>query len=157
MELVSQQLQFIERRELQNSEFVSYGVRDLAAGDVLSFEVTGLDNLTFETAAPSNSSMPAGAVAAPPSIINQDIVRWIVLGLGGAAIVLAALLYPRYRPELAPTVETEPATRRQRLLLLLARLDDAYEAGEIDEAIYRQARAEYKAELMRLMKKETGD
>ncbi|MCB9078453.1 MAG: c-type cytochrome [Anaerolineaceae bacterium] len=157
VELVSQQLQFIERRELQNSEFVSYGVRDLAAGDVLSFEVTGLDNLTFETAAPSNSSMPAGAVAAPPSIINQDIVRWIVLGLGGAAIVLAALLYPRYRPELAPTVETEPATRRQRLLLLLARLDDAYEAGEIDEAIYRQARAEYKAELMRLMKKETGD
>ena len=156
VELVSQQLQFIERRELQNSEFASYGVQNLTAGDVLSFELTGLDNLTFETAA-APSNMPAGAVAAPPSIINQDMLRWIMLGLGGGAILLAVLLYPRYRSRPAPAAATDPSTRRQRLLLLLARLDDTYDADEIDETIYRQARAEYKAELMRLMQIEIGD
>ena len=57
----------------------------------------------------------------------------------------------------APAAATDPSTRRQRLLLLLARLDDTYDAGEIDESIYRQARAEYKAELMRLMQIEIGD
>ncbi|MCB0211713.1 MAG: c-type cytochrome [Anaerolineae bacterium] len=154
IELVSQQFQFVERRTLQNSEFGTYNAQNLKEGDVLTFEISGLDNLTFETPAPSNA--PAGSVAAPPSIINQDVVRWIVLGLGGVAIVLAAFLYPSYRPRLVHT-DDDPARRRQRLLLLLARLDETHAAGEIDEQVYRQARAEYKAELMRLMKVESGD
>lgn len=158
VELSGPQLEFIERRELQNSEFITYGAQELAEDDVLTFEITGLDNLVFESseeAAPAN--IPAGAVAAPPSIINQDILRWFILGLGGVVTLLAVFLYPRYRPRLMQAAETDPKTRRQRLLLLLARLDETYEAGQIDEAVYRQARAEYKAELVRLMKMETGE
>jgi hypothetical protein len=37
------------------------------------------------------------------------------------------------------------------LLLLLARLDETFEAGELDEEVYRQARAKYKAELAQIM------
>ncbi|MCB0193042.1 MAG: c-type cytochrome [Anaerolineae bacterium] len=155
VELVSQQLQFIERRTLQNSEFGTYSTQALTEGDVLTFEISGLDNLTFETPPPSNT--PAGSVAAPPSIIDQNVVRWAVLGLGGVAIIMAALLYPRYRPRLVHTTDDDPIRRRQRLLLLLTRLDETYEAGEIDEQVFQQARAEYKAELMRLMKMESGD
>jgi hypothetical protein len=42
-------------------------------------------------------------------------------------------------------------TRRQRLLLTIARLDQVFEAGELDEAVYRQARARYKAELVEIV------
>jgi hypothetical protein len=34
---------------------------------------------------------------------------------------------------------------------LLARLDEAFEAGELDKQIYHRARAKYKAELVQLM------
>lgn len=157
IELVSPQLEFIERREMQNSEFITYGTEDLAADDLLTFEITGLDNLTFaieESAAAAN--IPAGAVVAPPSIIDQDILRWIIVGLGGVVILLAALFYPRYRPQRVAATAIDPARRRQRLLLLLARLDEAQTAGKIDEQVYRQARSEYKTELMKLMR-EGGD
>jgi hypothetical protein len=34
---------------------------------------------------------------------------------------------------------------------MLARLDEAHEAGDLDESVYRQARARYKAELVEVM------
>jgi hypothetical protein len=49
-------------------------------------------------------------------------------------------------------VDDEAAqAQRQKLLLTLAQLDKVFEAGNLDETSYRQARANYKAELIRVM------
>ncbi|RME70966.1 MAG: hypothetical protein D6784_15830, partial [Chloroflexi bacterium] len=60
-------------------------------------------------------------------------------------------VYPSLRQKAVPVPVDDPDTARQRLVLLLARLDEAFEAGELDETVYRQARSRYKAELARLM------
>lgn len=149
--LNSPQLQFVEKREFQGDSFSIYNATDLKKGQELLLQLTGLDNLSFATNAPN----APGAVAAPPSIINQDHLRWTVVGLGVIVILLVALGYPYWRPQLThQTIATEdPSLRRQKLLLLLARLDKAFEAGELDKRIYHRARAKYKAELMQLMER----
>lgn len=145
LDMQSPQLQFIETRQLQNSEFATYGGQNLAEGEMLTLEFSGLSSIAFEQT-PSN--IPPGAVAATPPLVDQETLRWAVLGLGGLALLVAGGLYPYLRPRLAST--PDPAAHRRRLLLLLARLDDAFEAGEIDEQVYRQSRARYKAELINL-------
>ena len=89
-------------------------------------------------------------VPAPP--VDQNLLRWLALGLGGLAIVGAGAVYPIYRSRSAEQFTVDQATtHRQKLLLLLARLDDSFEAGELDEQLYLQARAKYKVELAELM------
>jgi hypothetical protein len=77
------------------------------------------------------------------------------MGLGGLVIIMASVVYPAVlRPQpAAEAVEQapDPNQQRQKLLLTLARLDEAYEAGELDEQIYQQARRRYKQELAALL------
>lgn len=143
--LTSNQVQFVETREAQGSEFSIYRGGSLAKGETLTLQLTNLDNLVFEPAAAAN---PGAAATAVPA--HQGLLRWIIIGLGGLAIVGAGVAYPMLRPQ-AALPHAAPDTRRQKLLLTLARLDDLFEAGDLDEAVYRQARAQYKAELARLM------
>jgi len=93
--------------------------------------------------------------AADTSWFNQELAKWVVLGMGLVAIVVAVVIYPKARPQLThqPDLpgEESPDGRRQRLLLTLARLDETYEAGELDETVYQRARTRYKAELAQLM------
>ena len=146
--LTSPQLQFLEFRDLQNSRFAAYSGGAFTQGDSLSLTFSGLDSLE------ALAGMPPGAVAAPPSMLDQDLLRWLVLGLGSLAIVLTVGMYATRRPPQAAGVpQMDSAARQQKLLLLLARLDDAFAAGEIDEPLYRQARAGYKIELVGLMRR----
>ncbi len=146
--LSSDQLQFVENRQVQGSEFSIFNGGSLAQGDTLSLRLSGLDDLEFDTA----PTMPGAMAAAPP--VNQQLILYFTLGLGGLAIVGVGLAYPLMRPKLthrADLYDADPELHRQKLLLMLARLDEAYEAGELDESVYRQARARYKAELVEVM------
>jgi hypothetical protein len=148
-DLSSDQVQFVENRQVQGSEFSIYNGGSLAQGDILSLRLTGLDDLELN-AAPAG--MPGATAPAPP--VNQQLILYIALGLGGLAIVGVGVAYPVMRPRLthqADLYDADPEQHRQKLLLMLARLDEAYEAGDLDEAVYRQARARYKAELVELM------
>lgn len=148
--LNSQQLEFVDTRQVEGSEFSIYSGGSLSAGDTLRLELTGLNNIEF--AGPPSSEQP-GAIAAPPGAIDQTILRWIIIGLGGVVIVAAVVVYPQIRPRVAHPADEEedPAASRQKLLLTLARLDDAFEAGQLDEQVYRRARARYKAQLAQVM------
>ncbi len=91
----------------------------------------------------------------PSTGLSQTALLWMTLGLGALAIVFA-LAYPSLRPRLAgesTTGEGDLTQERQRLLLTLARLDDAHEAGELNEAVYRRARDRRKAELADVMRR----
>lgn len=143
------QLQFVEKREFQGDSFSIYSATNLKKDQELVLQLTDLNNLAFATAPDA-----PGAIA-PSGGLNQNHLRWIVVGLGGVTILLVALGYPYLRPQLThqTAAAEDQSTRRQKLLLLLARLDKAFEAGELDKRIYHRARAKYKAELMQLMER----
>jgi hypothetical protein len=67
--------------------------------------------------------------------------------------VALGAVYPALRrqpmPAVAPPSEDARAAQ-QRLLLMLARLDEAYQAGQISASAYRRARAHHKAALAAL-------
>lgn len=143
-ELTSDQVQFRETRQAQGSEFLIYTGDGLNAGDTLVMTLTNLDNLTFE-------GQDSVAGSGSGDMLDQSLLRWVVLALGALAVLAAGAVYPSLRQKAVPVPVDDPDTARQRLVLLLARLDEAFEAGELDETVYRQARSRYKAELARLM------
>ena len=83
-----------------------------------------------------------------PITDNQGLLRGLGFGLAGLA-VLGAVLYPlltaRRRPPAAalPAAAALAANPQARPLLAeLASLEEAFEAGQVDEEIYQQQRAE---------------
>jgi mono/diheme cytochrome c family protein len=147
--LSSDQLRFVEKRQVQSGEFSIFSGDSLSKGDILTLKLTGLNKLTFDAPAANPGS---ATVASPP--VNQALLRWIILALGGLAVVGVGVAYPLLRPQLThqPDSHTaEPELLRQKLLLMLVRLDQAYAAGELDEQVYRRARAKYKTQLAQAM------
>jgi 5-hydroxyisourate hydrolase-like protein (transthyretin family) len=149
-ELTSEKLQFMDTRSMQGQSYQIYGGSNLNQGETLSMQLSNLDDLDFGNVmgAPPGASVPTGEP------VDQTMIMWAVIALGGLAIVLAGVVYPLTRPQLADAPDSgynDPEMQRQKLLLTLARLDEAFDAGEIDEAVYRQARARAKANLARLM------
>lgn len=144
----SDQLNFVETREVQGDLFSILGGSNLSAGETLTLELTDLDKLTFSGA----PNVPAATVAT--GLVDQNLLRWIVLGLVAVVLVAAVVIYPQMRPSLTHQSgihHDDPAVHRQKLLLTLARLDQVFEAGELDEEVYRRARSKYKAELAELI------
>lgn len=149
IELSSDQLKFAQNRDFQGNTFSIFSSDNLNKGDTLTLNLSGLDDLEF--APPPN--IPEHAAILGNSSVSQDTLLWIVLGVGGVAVVLGGVVYPMTRPKVstADTPEVDLETRRRRLLLTLARLDQVHEAGELDEKVYQQARARYKTELVKLV------
>jgi len=148
--LTSDQLQFMDTRSLQGQSYQIYSGGNLSQGDTLSLQLSNLDDLDFS----SVMGAPPGASVPDRQPVDQNIIMWAIIGLGGLAIVLAGLVYPLTRPRLAEVPDSgynDPATQRQKLLFTLTRLDQAFAAGELDESVYQQARARTKAELARMM------
>lgn len=148
--LTSDQVDFSDSRDFQGTSFSVFSRKNLTKGETISLKLSGLNNLEFAPAAP-NGSMAGASVPADTAWFNQNYARWVVLGLGLIAVVVAVVVYPTRRPQLATPTTDSPETRRQKLLLTLARLDEVYENGELDEEVYTRARAKYKAELADLM------
>ncbi|RME46328.1 MAG: hypothetical protein D6791_08535 [Chloroflexi bacterium] len=127
-----------------NARFLNYTRQNVPAGEKLSLKLSNL---------PRGSTAAAAGVPADQS----GKLRWFGLGFLVIALTLA-LGYPVLRPRLlseeALMEDTaEVVLRRQRQMLLeeLAELDDAYEAGEVAESNYIDARAEIKADLIDIM------
>ncbi len=82
-----------------------------------------------------------------PGVDNTSTLQTIVLvggGLGG----LVLLAYPVYRQR-AIKNKSSVVSERVSQLQTLARLDDAFDAGEMEEGEYHAARAVMKAELLK--------
>jgi mono/diheme cytochrome c family protein len=149
VELSSEQVQYVETRDFQGGSFSIFAGANLDQTEPVKLELTHLDDLEFDN--PPNA--PNATVTSGP--IDQAHLRWIVIGLGGLAIVGVGLAYPLMRPKLTHQVnihDESASVRRQKLLLMLVRLDEIFEAGELDEEIYRRARAKYKTELVEQMR-----
>jgi hypothetical protein len=157
--LTSDALTLVGPRAVQDQTYLQYSGQNLKAGAVLAIQLDDLDKMKFTS---PDSSDASDNPAALPSAgdLSQTALLWLVMALGGIALVLG-LAYPRLRPHLKGEVATasqasDPALERQRLLLTLARLDQAYQAGRLNETVYRRARARRKAELIELMRRGEG-
>ena len=96
---------------------------------------------------PANSNV-AVSISNLPGADNSGLIRSVVLGAGGlAALSLLGLALFRKQQETG-SAGTGAAGVRLAQLKALAALDDAFEAGEIDERDYLEQRADIKAELM---------
>ena len=122
------QLSQAEPAVIQDRQFNHFSGTDLALGDVVSAKISGL-----------------------PKSASQGSLMWVLLVL----VLLGAgftFFYVRRRQRLQP-VRVSPARQSEELLAELARLDDNFEGGKISEEAYRKARAQKKAQLVRLMQR----
>ena len=116
-----------------STNYLQYGGKDIAANTPVTLNLTGL-------AKSGNSALKWGGIAA----------AILVLGVG--------LGYPLSRRRRVPAKVEGQAPRsseRQELLMMLAKLDDDYEAGVLGEAEYNARRAQIKQRLVE-MSRQTG-
>jgi hypothetical protein len=150
--LTSDALTFAGERAVQNQTYLQYTGQNLKAGAPLPIQLDDLDKV--KSAGPTGSNTSDTPAAAQPGDLNQTVLLWLILALGGVAVILG-LVYPRLQSRLKGEVAAargDPALEQQRLLLTLARLDQAYQAGQLNEAGYRRVRARRKAELIEIMR-----
>ncbi len=81
-----------------------------------------------------------------PGVDNSGTIQNVIL-VGGGLGALALLAYPIYQRRTTQQ-KSSAANERVEHLQAIARLDDAFEAGELDETTYHDQRAELKAELL---------
>jgi len=146
--LSSDQVAFTEKNNFQGTTFSIYSGTNLSKSESLVLNLSGLGDLEFGDlpAIPEHEGLFS-------SSLDQNRFKWIIIAIGAMVIVGVTVVYPttRSQPILTTNVKKDPSQDNKNLLLLLAHLDELYEAGELDEAIYRQARAKYKAQLLKIM------
>ncbi|MDP3879947.1 MAG: carboxypeptidase-like regulatory domain-containing protein [Dehalococcoidales bacterium] len=123
-----------EPLDINGTIFSHFSGSDFSRGETLVAQITGL-----------------------PQPGNQQAALWIILTLvvltGGFS--LSRLLKKR---QLQPVPAGDTLEqRRERLLGELARLDDDFDSGKINEAAYRKLRAERKSQLVKLLRRPEGN
>lgn len=153
--LESGALVFAGERAAEGQTFLQYTGQNLKAGETLPMRLNDLDQIEFPT---TPESVETSSVI-PSTGLRQTTLLWMMLGVGALAVAFG-VAYPSLRPRLRGELSAaggDLEQQRQRLLLTLARLDQAYEAGELNKTVYLRARARRKAELadvLRLMQDE---
>ena len=114
---------------METGQVSTYGQGDLPAGTELILRLDGEPNLTS---------------GASTSNVIRDNSSELLIGIVMAAgvLVIAVVVIRQWRQEPVQVMS------RDELLQELANLDDAFEAGEINEAAYHREREEIKADLM---------
>ena len=143
VKLTSQQLTESGTRPTQSGNMANFVGGNLAAGTSLAMQLGGAPSPAAATGATALSGQPASPillVAAALLLVAVAIVAWVWL---------------RQRRQAEWVEESEDAeTHQDELLNAIAALDDDFEAGRFQEADYRRQRAELKAELKELMRKD---
>ncbi len=123
------------QQTMENGIVTTFGRANIAADEQVTMTLEGR---------PRSNSAAAGTV------IGDNALE-MVIGVAVAGVVIggAAFMVRRWRNE---TEDVYPS--REELLQEIADLDDAFEAGEVDENEYHSQREELKAELMTIWEDE---
>lgn len=147
-ELVSDALEFVGEREAQGQNFLQFNGRNIKADQTLPILLQRLDNIRFA----NRQAVAADVETLASDRLDHSTMMLAMLGLGIVVIALGGIYPGVRRRSAAPVMPAQEDARlaRERLLLTLVRLDEAYEAGQINAATYRRARAHRKDELSKL-------
>ena len=118
------------QQEFEGSPFQSFTRQNLAAGDVLAFEMSGRP----------------GSAAAPAGVVVGETTN-LAVGIGAVALVLLGAGVWWYRRS---QVDADVSMSKEELLQAVAELDDEFEAGNLDEREYEKERRRLKARLMKV-------
>ena len=81
---------------------------------------------------------------------NQELLRWLGMGLAALAVVGVVVYAASSKPAVRTGVVEQDLTadpEARRLVVELADLEDAFDAGQVDETTYERRRAEITREL----------
>jgi hypothetical protein len=144
----SDQLQNQGTRATQGGNFVSLAAQNVPANQPITLRFRDL---------PLGVAAGASSADQPVQATNDRTLLLILIGVGGLiAALLVALPLLRRRPALAAHSPADyyPAdynpVDQESSIDALARLDIAYQAGEITESAYRDQRLQLKAQLLDL-------
>jgi LPXTG-motif cell wall-anchored protein len=136
VKVASDRLTTGEPVDIEGVRFNQLSARELTPGERLVAEISGL-----------------------PQTSKQGAILWVVLALL-ACIGGAGFVYVMRKSRLQPVSPRDNLDqRRQRILVEIARLDDDFEGGRIQEDVYWGQRAEKMAQvavLIQRLKKERG-
>lgn len=141
MGFTSDQLAPVGEQSLQGQPYAAYeGALTLNSGDVISYELSGE---THNTAAPQVTP------------VSSNTPLLLIGGLLLEIVVIVAVLYWYFRRRShAQAAPPDDATLVDGLIRQIAELDDAHDAGDIEEADYERQRAQLKARLSELMNRD---
>jgi hypothetical protein len=122
-------------QSMSGATFLNYTHGPVASGGTVAFSLQG---------EPQAVADPSAGV---PAV--RDDNQELVIGSGALllALAIAAYLIRLWQRRPAPAVASSAAEQREQLLYAIAELDDAYEAGTMDEETYLAQRQELKEEL----------
>ncbi|MCS7221958.1 MAG: c-type cytochrome [Anaerolineae bacterium] len=149
VEVSSRQVTLRDRQGGADQQFLNLVRTDVPAGEKITLSFKGLP-VSVQGGSPTAGVMrtPLGPTA---------IIGFVAVVLGA---LVAVATYPiwRRRLRIAPSIAgahsstSDLEAERQRLLRVIARLDDDYAAGLIAEDVYQQRRARHKARLIEIMR-----
>ena len=144
VKLTSAQLTLAGSRAVQGGNMVNFVGGNLAAGSTLAMQLSG----AAAVAVPGAASASAGMATSPILIAAAALLL--------VAVAIVAFVWLRQQRAAAAVVEeqvedADAEARQDELLSEIAALDDDFEAGRIQEQVYREQRAALKAELQELM------
>ena len=123
-------------RQTQQGNFYNLAGQNLPAGQPITIRLSKLSSAAGAGVAPATT-------ASGGTTINR-LLLWVLIGLAAAGAAVLVFL-PIARRRTAPAATGHGS--RDELVDALARLDMAYEAGELSEAAYREQRLRLKAQL----------
>ncbi len=143
LEFRSDQLISMGQENFQGQQYEFYSVQGLDAGTPLQIEllpVAGASGGTGMPAAPVESGMTSTSAATRG---NQSLLLWLGLGLT-ALVVVGAVVYPFATKGTggsgSPAASLSSSPESRQLVAELADLEDAFEAGEVEEEAYERRR-----------------
>jgi hypothetical protein len=133
--------------ELEGEDWVDQGVQQMGnAGNFNSFgrsEVTAGESINFEL----QGRASAATVTSGNAMLSGDSTTGLLLGAAILLLVIVGGVFTVRSWQTSPSVE-DSGDNREELLQALANLEDAYEAGELDEAEYEQRHESLISELV---------
>lgn len=136
-----------ERRETQNGAYYNFTASDLPANQQVRLTMTGLPS-----GAGGAVTASGGAAATGVAGLDRRILFGAIATVAAIAAFLVALPIALKRRQ--PASLADENMSRDELVDALARLDLAYEAGEIGESGYRDERLRLKARLRDVLREE---
>jgi mono/diheme cytochrome c family protein len=142
--------------QTQGGAFLNYSIFDLPAGASPAATLKGVNADLLAGDAADDQSQTIDSNAAP-GISGAPYLPWVIAGLG--LIILGGGVIIGWRKH-KQTLADAPALREEQKTALIqgmAALDDAYEAGEIDDDAYHQQRNTLKLQLIALMHEDAAN
>ena len=146
--LATEQLQSMGTQMIQDRQYEIFAAENLDPDTPVELVFTPVEGMGLS---PATGAMPGGQEPSTGSAVgSQGPLLWIgvvvaLAAVAGAAVYGATNRRPAAGWQRAPGLASDATARG--LLADLVALEDAFEAGELDEASYERQRAEIYAEL----------